>query len=110
MTTSIKPMLKVKNTEKGSFPMDEALAIISQLLAMEQERGPINGLDDLVSRQQRRLAIKQQLALLELELQQIRERVKRLPALPPLIHIRWAQAVQAFPNLAFLEVDTTGLC
>jgi DNA polymerase III epsilon subunit-like protein len=89
--------------------MNEALAIINGLLKIEQEREPINDIDDITSRLQRRVAIKQQLTMLELELQLVREQVKRLPAHPPLAHIRWAKAVRAFPNLAFLEIDTTGL-
>ncbi len=89
--------------------MDEALALINGLLATEQACGPVNGLDDLMGRRQRRMTIKQHLTLLELELQRVREQEHRLPALPPLIHMHWAQAVLAFPNLAFLEVDTTGL-
>src|SRR5437899_4040797 len=89
--------------------MDEAFALINGLLATEQACGPVNGLDDLLGRRQRRMTIKHHRTLLELELQRVREREHRLPALPPLIHIRLAQAVQSFPNLAFLEVDTTGL-
>src|SRR5436309_1821610 len=89
--------------------MDEAFALINGLLAIEQAGGPVNGLDDLMGRRQRRLTIKHHLTLLELELQRERERERRLPALPPLIPIHWAQAVLAFPNLAFLEVDTIGL-
>jgi len=72
--------------------MDEALVLINELIAIEQASSPVNGLEDLMGRRQRRMTIKH-----------------RLPALPPLIHILWAQAVQSFPNLAFLEVDTTGL-
>ncbi len=89
--------------------MDEALSLINGLLATEQAGGPVNGLDDLMGRLQRRLTIRQHLTLLELELQRVREREHHLPALPPLIQMHWAQAVLAFPNLVFLEVDTTGL-
>lgn len=40
---------------------------------------------------------------------QMRYRLDRLPKLAHPAHVHWAQAVLAFPNMAFLEVDTDGL-
>jgi DNA polymerase III epsilon subunit-like protein len=89
--------------------MENMVATITGLIEMEQRLGPVNGLDDFKERKIRRAVIKQHLSHLEAELREIRDRVRRLPTLPPLALIRWAQAVQALPNLVFLELDTTGL-
>lgn len=89
--------------------MNKTMETINELLALEFASEPVNGLDDLRIHLTRQLTIKQHLRALESELHNLRERVKHLPVLPPLVQIRWAQAVQALPNLAFLELDTTGL-
>src|SRR5690349_16070485 len=39
----------------------------------------------------------------------LRHRLDGLPKLANPTHVHWAQALLAFPNLAFLEVDTDGL-
>src|SRR5713101_7154263 len=39
----------------------------------------------------------------------LRRRLDSLPKLAHPAHVHWAQALLAFPNLAFLEVDTDGL-
>ncbi len=39
----------------------------------------------------------------------LRRRLDALPTLARPEHVHWAQALLAFPNLAFLEVDTDGL-
>jgi DNA polymerase III epsilon subunit-like protein len=40
---------------------------------------------------------------------QLEGEVKDLPALPVWEQIQWAQSILAMPNLAFMEIDTTGL-
>jgi outer membrane murein-binding lipoprotein Lpp len=88
---------------------DAMVANIQDLLTREKEAGPVNGLEQMVVRQQHRSAIKRQLDQLSTQVQQLRAQVRDLPAFPPASAIRWAQAVQSLPNLAFLELDTTGL-
>src|SRR5260221_6528226 len=78
-------------------------------LAREDGAGVPKGVADLEARLRQRAALDTSLQLLEDVLSQVRRRVDHLPRLPRLEHIRWAQAVLAFPNLAFLEVDTDGL-
>src|SRR5713226_293938 len=43
------------------------------------------------------------------ELASLQRRVAALPTLAGWEHLSWAHALLAFPNLAFLEVDTDGL-
>src|SRR5260221_1034426 len=78
-------------------------------LATEEGAGVPKGVADLEARLRQRATLDTSLQLLEDVLSQVRRRVDHLPRLPRLEHIRWAQAVLAFPNLAFLEVDTDGL-
>ena len=82
---------------------------LTDLLKQEQALGPVQGLDDIHARQQRRRVINSQFQQLEEELRQLRTQIRSLPALPPLKIIQWAQSVRAMPNVVFLEVDTTGL-
>jgi DNA polymerase III alpha subunit (gram-positive type) len=67
------------------------------------------GVADLEAHFRRRATLDQLLQRLEDALSQVRRRVEHLSRLPHMEHLRWAQAVLAFPNLAFLEVDTDGL-
>ncbi|GCE26407.1 hypothetical protein KDA_18910 [Dictyobacter alpinus] len=78
-------------------------------LNQEKLLGPVQGIDDLLARQQRRQHLLNQIQHLEQEAQSLRTQVRNLPALPSLKSIQWAQSVRAMPNLLFLEVDTTGL-
>ena len=78
-------------------------------LVKEERASPTTGLEGLQARYQRRRALDEQLAALESTIYDLRERFNHLPWLPDLEQVRWAQALLAFPNLAFLEVDTDGL-
>jgi hypothetical protein len=82
---------------------------LTTLLATEEGAGSPKGVTDLEARLQQRATLDQFLQRLEDALSQVRRRVEHLPRLPRVEHLRWAQAVLAFPNLAFLEVDTDGL-
>ncbi|GER87596.1 hypothetical protein KDW_17580 [Dictyobacter vulcani] len=78
-------------------------------LHQEKSLGPVQGISDLLARQQRRQHLLNQIQQLEKEAQSLRSQARNLPTLPPLKSIQWAQSVRAMPNLMFLEVDTTGL-
>src|SRR5215469_12426163 len=82
---------------------------LATLLATEEGAGSPKRVADLEARLQLRATLDQVLQRLEDALSQVRRRVEHLPRLPRREHLRWAQAVLAFPNLAFLEVDTDGL-
>ena len=82
---------------------------LTTLLATEEGAGSPTGVVDLEAHFRRRATLDQFLQRLEDALSRIRRRVEHLPRLPRMEHLRWAQAVLAFPNLAFLEVDTDGL-
>jgi DNA polymerase III epsilon subunit-like protein len=82
---------------------------LTTLLATEEGTGSPTGVADLEAHFQRRATLDQFLQGLEDALSQVQRRVEHLPRLPHMEHLRWAQAVLAFPNLAFLEVDTDGL-
>jgi len=78
-------------------------------LATEEGAGSPTGVANLEAHFRRRATLDQFLQRLEDALSQVRRRMDHLPRLPRMEHLRWAQAVLAFPNLAFLEVDTDGL-
>ncbi|GHO85584.1 3'-5' exonuclease [Dictyobacter formicarum] len=82
---------------------------LSDLLAQERGLGPVRHMDDLQARLQRRSAIARQIQQWEEALRLVQKQSRMLTPLPPLKVIHWARAVQAMPNLVFLEVDTTGL-
>ena len=82
---------------------------LTTLLAMEEGAGSPKGVTNLEARLRQRATLDASLQLLEEALSQVRRRMDHLPRFPRMKHIHWAQAVLAFPNLAFLEVDTDGL-
>ncbi|HEY4386204.1 MAG TPA: hypothetical protein VGN34_17240, partial [Ktedonobacteraceae bacterium] len=59
--------------------------------------------------QERRTLLDRSWQAIQSELQPIQQAIKALPELPDREQIRWAQSVLALPNLAFMEIDTTGL-
>jgi len=87
----------------------EMLTTLDTLLAQEATKGPLTGVADLQERLKTRLDLEAMLTTLEAVLTTKRRQLSRLPRLPHFTQVMWAQAVLAFPNLAFLEVDTTGL-
>jgi DNA polymerase III epsilon subunit-like protein len=84
-------------------------AELMTLLATEASAAPTTDAATLQARYERRYLLSEQLSTLERTLYDLRRRVDHLPWLPDLEQVRWAQALLAFPNLAFLEVDTDGL-
>ena len=82
---------------------------LTTLLATEESASPITNVADLEVCYQRRHVLTEQLGALEQTLHDVQRRIDHLPWLPDVEQVRWAQALLAFPNLAFLEVDTDGL-
>ena len=82
---------------------------LTALIDQEENLAPVKNLEDLYTRLAQRRTIQRQMQQLETAYKKINERVRRLPMLPPLQTIQWAQSVRAMPNVVFLEVDTTGL-
>src|SRR5947209_8607493 len=79
------------------------------LLHTEEAAPPPTGLADWQERQARRALLGTHLQELDLTVTELRRRFDDLPQVASAEHVRWAQALLAFPNLAFLEVDTDGL-
>lgn len=84
------------------------VSLQSQLLT-EQSAERVNSLAALQESQQRRRDIEANLKRLKRSIQQLETLYDVLPTLPSTEQIQWAQAVLAMPNLAFWEIDTTGL-
>jgi hypothetical protein len=89
--------------------IDTALDIIRQTISQEQEAGRINGLEALAESQRRRVKIAQYWQTIQAELAPIDRAIKELPAHPDEALIRWARSVLAMRDVAFMEIDTTGL-
>jgi hypothetical protein len=73
---------------------------------IEEQRGHINNVGEIAIRKKKREEMKIRLATIEREIDLIGQRLKRLPALPDLTCIRWAQSVRSFPNGRILTIDT----
>jgi DNA polymerase III epsilon subunit-like protein len=82
---------------------------ITALLSTEEAAPPVWRLADWGAQQVRRAALTEHIQQLELAVAQVQRRLTTLPTLARPEHVHWAQALLAFPNLAFLEVDTDGL-
>jgi DNA polymerase III epsilon subunit-like protein len=93
----------------NSHDFNTTYAELTTRLATEEGAGSPTGVADLEARLRQRAILETSLQTLEDALSQLRRRMDHLPRLPRMEHLRWAQAVLAFPNLAFLEVDTDGL-
>jgi DNA polymerase III epsilon subunit-like protein len=95
-----------RNTRMNAL---ETFTTLDTLLAQEATKGPITSLTDLQERMQARKALETAFNDLDTLVTDRQRQFARLPRLPHYAEVMWAQAVLAFPNLAFLEVDTTGL-
>ena len=84
---------------------EDVLRLQSELIA-EEQCGPINGLSELALRKGKREELRRRFASIEREVRLLHQRFKRLPALPDLACIRWAQSILACPNGRILIVDT----
>ena len=92
-----------------STSLDLAIDSIKSLLQQEQKAGRVNSLNDVAYSQRRRTAIDHHWQAIQTELASIDQQIRDLPEMPPEEQILWAQSVLAMRNLAFLELDTTGL-
>lgn len=92
-----------------SKSLDSIAVSLGTGVAEEHAKGPIQSYQDLQERVQRRARLYEDLQYIEGELQTLRRVVQSLPSLPPEREVLWANAVLALPNLALLEIDTTGL-
>jgi DNA polymerase III epsilon subunit-like protein len=90
-------------------PFLQTVQLIEDMLSAEEAAGPVQGLADLASHGARRTSIEQSFETLEASVARLRTRWRHLSPLPDEECLRWAQATQQFPNLAFLELDTDGL-
>lgn len=79
------------------------------LLAHIQQQGPITDLADLTQRHQERRELEHHLQALADFIHLTRRNLGQCRKLPRLDLVQWAQEVLAFPNVALLEVDTSGL-
>jgi DNA polymerase III epsilon subunit-like protein len=82
---------------------------VTALLSTEEAAPPVSRLTDWEAQQVRRAVLTEHISQLELAVAQVQRRLTALPILARPEHVLWAQALLAFPNLAFLEVDTDGL-
>jgi hypothetical protein len=89
--------------------IDLALDMINSLLQQEHKAGRVNSLLEIADSQRRRKRLEHYWQLIQTELASIDQQISKLPALPPEEHILWAQSVLAMRDLAFMELDTTGL-
>lgn len=87
----------------------ELLTTLDTLLTQEATKGPLTGIADLQERLKARVALQAALNDFNTLVTDRQRQFARLPRLPHYAEVVWAQAVLAFPNLAFLEIDTTGL-
>lgn len=92
-----------------SKTLDSIVVTLSTGVAEERAKGPVQSYQDLIERVQFRASLYEGLQHIEEQLQTLRRIVQSLPSLPPEREVLWASAVLALPNLALLEIDTTGL-
>ncbi len=79
------------------------------LWSAEEAAPPISCLAVWEARQACRAILEAHIQELDLTVTELRRRFDDLPKVARAEHVRWASALFAFPNLAFLEVDTDGL-
>ena len=83
--------------------------LATTLLHAEEAATPPTDLSDWQERQAQRAILETHIQQLDLTIVELRRRFDDLPKLARAEHVHWASALLAFPNLAFLEVDTDGL-
>ena len=84
--------------------------MIEALLKEEEEAGPpAHGLTDVEEHRERRAKIAELLAPLTKTVNVLNTRLRVLPQLPNLELVVWAERMLAFPHLALLVIDSTGV-
>ncbi len=103
-------MTTIREQNAFSAPrMDQLQALIQHILTQEQKAGRVNSLEAFQAQVERRKRLNSYWQELTREYRKLEDAVKHPPALPAWDQIQWAQSVLALPNLAFMEIDTTGL-
>ena len=99
---------------------EEKLAAIDALITAEEQRGPVLGIADIEVRCAALATIDRQMGMrlrgvniyhfeeIVNRLQAFSERITRLPPIPRIDDIWWAQNHLQLPNLVFLETDMQG--
>jgi len=82
---------------------------ITALLSAEEQTQPVASLSEWEARHVSRAALTERISQLGQAVASLQRRAAALPTLAGREHVQWAQALLAFSNLAFLEVDTDGL-
>ena len=82
---------------------------ITALLSAEEQAQPVSRYTEWEARRESRAALAERISRLGQAVASLQRRVAALPPLAGREYLQWAQALLAFPNLAFLEVDTDGL-
>jgi len=88
---------------------DSLYKIVTSLLRGEEATACPIDLSTWQGQQARRAVLAGYVQQLEQATATLRRRLDSLPKLAHPAHVHWAQALLAFHNLAFLEVDTDGL-
>lgn len=84
-------------------------SVVTTLLRSEESTARPIDLSTWQGQRARRAVLAGYIQQLEQAVAEMRRRLDALPALAHPVHVHWAQAVLAMPNLAILEVDTDGL-
>lgn len=88
---------------------DAQVTVIETLLTAEETSQPVLHFEEFMFHRTQRATLTQAYQSLSAQLGELRRRMNALPRLAPVDIVQWAHAVQAFPNLVFLEIDTDGL-
>ncbi len=83
--------------------------VVTTLLRGEENTARPLSLEVWQGQRARRAVLEGYVRQVEQATADLRRRLDALPTLARPEHVHWAQALLAFPNLAFLEVDTDGL-
>lgn len=98
-----------KPNETNASSLDQLQTLIQEALTQEQKAGRINGLEAFYAQVERRKCLSGYWQKFTQEYRKLEDAVRHSPALPAWDQIQWAQNALAMPNLAFMEIDTTGL-
>jgi DNA polymerase III epsilon subunit-like protein len=93
----------------NTYDITQHYEVATALLSAEEAAPPVSQFSDWQARQRNRVLLAERLSQLGQAVSHLQRRVAALPTLARREHLHWAQALLAFPNLAFLEVDTDGL-
>jgi DNA polymerase III epsilon subunit-like protein len=99
----------MSTTEQQTIDFNIAVSIIQMQIKSMREAGRVNSLDDYESSQRRRETITRHWTRVQAAINALQAEINALPVLPPENQIQWARAVLALRDLAFMEIDTTGL-